>query len=390
MGKFLELVESANKKATDKLGLPEGFVYNQEEFEANRLVLNKLMSPKTLGQEQLPKIDVTEALHAADASILIPKVISDVLIRPLEPNYIGQTILSRTINVDSTRSIEFPSLGAIQAYDMGDTQEYKEQLPGFTEHPTEIKVNKVGLMLSLSEEIIADSMWDVIALYLEAAGYAMIRKKEQKIFTEYSNKAITIFDNTIDDVNAQTRGKASDQSANGSLSMVDLLDVMGAMIANDYNPTDMVLHPLGWTVFAKDPILRFQMLWKGGIGVNFGQIGPDPSAIQANAPFGVATQVTPFAPFLYNTTLDGPLSGLGASNVCDINILDRRNPLLILQREPMSQDNQTKWERDIRQLKLRERYGLGVLNGGRAVTAIKNIRLVDNMEAMYTINTIVP
>jgi hypothetical protein len=405
MPKFSTMEELINDKSLgsqDEFTLPGGSKTTVEKFALHAEILNKLMSTKA-HRENVPFIHMMEALTTADASILFPKVISDVLLRPLQPVMIGQTLLSRTIQVDNVKSIEFPTLGAMRAFDMSETQEYHEQGLNMTEHIAEIKVNKVGLMLAISEEVVRDSMWDVLALYLEQAGYAMIRHKEKKIFDEYSNHGQVIFDNTLSTSDAWTRGKNAAQVLNGSLSFIDLLDTMAALIANEYNPTDIIMHPMAWTIFAKDPVLRFQLVHHGPVGQFFGNIGIDQAAVQSNMPFGIQTQLTPFAPFSTQTTLaTGPFASGGTydpsgnsgadriSMVTDITVIDRAQGVLVLQRDEMSSEDFSDPRRDIMNIKMRERYGVGILNGGRSVANIKNVRLVDNKETVFNVGNVTP
>jgi hypothetical protein len=331
-----------------------------------------------------------EALRAADVSILFPKVISDVLLRPKEPLMIGQALLARTIQVDNVRSIEFPVMGAIRAFDMTDVGEYREQLPAFTEHLTEIKVNKVGTMISLSEDLIKDSMWDLLALYVEAAGFAMMRRKEEKIFLEFQAHGHKVFDNSSTDSTMWTNGKSYSQARNFSATFDDFIDAMGALVSHEYIPTDIIMHPLAWAVFAKDPILRNIMYTQGQIGQSVWTSKPDFDQT-VNVPWNVAYQVSPFVPFTLNGTFTtGPASSLPATNITDIYIVDRNHSVLILQRDPMETEEFKDPRRDILNLKVRERYGVGTLNGGRSAAVISNVRLEQNWSPINTYLNVTP
>jgi len=347
-----------------------------QEMENNIAVLNNML--RTDGSYRGPRIPMEEAVRAADFSILFPKVISDVLIRPKEPLMIGQTLLSRTIQIDNVRSIEFPAMGAMRAFDMADTSEYREQMASFTEELVEIKVNKVGLMVSLGEDLIKDSMWDLVALYLESAGYAMLRHKEEKIFNTFQQVGHKVFDNNTTNPALWTHGRAYNQSFNYSATYDDIIDAMGALVANEYVPTDIIMHPLSWAVFAKDPILRNVMFTQGQIGQSVWSSLPafDQSV---NVPWQIAYQVSPFVPFSYNTVLNnGPASSLAACNVTSIYVVDRNHGIVVLQRDPMETDQFEDPRRDLLNLKVRERYGVNAINGGRSIAVINNVRIDQN------------
>ena len=115
------------------------------------------------GSKNAPKgrITVEEALSTPDASILIPRVISDVMREAAEPEYIGSTFFEE-VQLEEGRSLEFPSMGAIRAFDIAEAQEYPNQELDFQLHKTqEVKVGKVGLQVQITEEMIQDSQWDV-------------------------------------------------------------------------------------------------------------------------------------------------------------------------------------------------------------------------------------
>ena len=377
MARFAEILNSL------EVATPEA-----KEVIKNVEVLKTMLS--TDGSVRGPRVPLSEALRAADASILFPKVISDVLLRPKEPLMIGQTLLSKTIQVDNVRSIEFPTMGAIRAFDMPDTGEYREQPASFKEDIIEIKVNKVGLKLSLSEDLIKDSMWDLLALYIESAGYAMMRHKEEKIFNEFKDKGHKVFDNTSANPKNWTGGKAYAQSRNYGVTYDDFVDAMGCIVAHEYVPTDIIMHPLAWAVFAKDPVLRNVMYTQSQIGQSIWTHIPQFDQ-QVNVPWNVSYQVSPFVPFSYETTLTtGPATGLAACNITDIYVVDRNHSVVILQRDAMETEEFNDPNRDVVNMKVRERYGVSSVNGGRSSAVISNVRLEQNFAASFVVGTVTP
>ena len=377
MARFAEILNSL------EVATPEA-----KEVIKNVEVLKTMLS--TDGSVRGPRVPLSEALRAADASILFPKVISDVLLRPKEPLMIGQTLLSKTIQVDNVRSIEFPTMGAIRAFDMPDTGEYREQPASFKEDIIEIKVNKVGLKLSLSEDLIKDSMWDLLALYIESAGYAMMRHKEEKIFNEFKDKGHKVFDNTSANPKNWTGGKAYAQSRNYGVTYDDFVDAMGCIVAHEYVPTDIIMHPLAWAVFAKDPVLRNVMYTQSQIGQSIWTHIPQFDQ-QVNVPWNVSYQVSPFVPFSYETTLTtGPATGLAACNITDIYVVDRNHSVVILQRDAMETEEFNDPNRDVVNMKVRERYGCASVNSGRASAVISNVRLEQNFSPTFIVGSVTP
>jgi len=123
---------------------------------------NAMLEEKT-GKRSENFVTVTDALSTPDSSILIPRVISDVMREAAEPIYIGSKFFT-PVQLTEGRSLEFPSVGAIRAFDIPELGEYPNQELDFQLHrTTEIKVNKVGLKVQISDEMINDSQWDVKA-----------------------------------------------------------------------------------------------------------------------------------------------------------------------------------------------------------------------------------
>lgn len=359
------------------------------KFKQTEEILRELMRPADSTPKNVPNISLKEAVHTADFRILFPRIVQDTLQLPREPIYIGQSLLARTINVEGARIMEFPTLGAVRAFELGDTQEPPEQDPSFSKNITEIRTRRFGLKLELSNDVIEESQWDVLALYTQAAGNALRRKKEELIFKEYQARAVNLFDNSSTDTTKWTSGRdIGGKTKNGTFDHLDLLDMMAALGTNGYVPTDVVLHPLAWSIWAKDPILRYQLLHSGAVGQsNLGQFGQDPASVSTYVPFGLNVVVSPFQDIAYQTTLTTGISS-GAADYTTITVVDRNASILILQRTPMQM---VQWEnpvRDIQSLMFHERYGLSVLNGGRSAITATNIRIDLNFNPLYTLRTV--
>jgi hypothetical protein len=65
------------------------------------------------------KPSITEALSTPDVSVLMPRVIQDVMRDSAEPIYIGSKLL-QVVRLAEGRSIEFPAISAMRAYDVAE------------------------------------------------------------------------------------------------------------------------------------------------------------------------------------------------------------------------------------------------------------------------------
>jgi hypothetical protein len=293
---FKQLCEDAAAKT---LPIVNGEAVDRATFEGNASVLKKLLTFGIPVHER-PVLDMKEALGSADASILFKRVVDDILVRPTEPTAIASTRLSQTINVDA-RSFTFPTMGAIRAGEVSEAGDYPEATPGFGEMATEVRTKKQGIVIPINEDVIADSQWDIVSLFIEAARNAMIRRKEELCFSEFSTSATVVYDNgypsgsTTARIAAQTRGIDVNGNFNGTVSFKDFVVMLGVLVTNGYTPTDFTIHPMSWSVFINDPIMRFLMLQNGQAAQTIAQLGPD--AIGGSIPWAFQTNVSPFVPY---------------------------------------------------------------------------------------------
>lgn len=314
---------------------------------------------------QIPKsemVTVKEALTTQDASILIPRVVTGIMREAAEPLYIGAQLL-QMVRLTEGRSIEFPAMSAMRAHDIGETQAYPEETVDFNVYRTqEVKVGKSGLIVRVSDEMIRDSQWDVIGILLRKAGEAMARFKEEKIFIQFSKHGHVVFDNDIRQQypEAGTTGYDIEGNLNNTMSTEDLIDMFIAVMANGFTPTDIIMHPLCWSVFFKNDILdSLTHAALGGSQITNLTIRPD--QVSGRIPFAININFTPFAPFDY------------INKKFDMYVVDRNNIGILLVKDPLSIEQFDDPMRDIQSIKVRERYGIGILNEGKAVAVARNI-----------------
>jgi|SRR5579875_835373 len=277
---------------------------------------------------QIPKsemVSVKEALTTQDASILIPRVITGMMREAAEPIMIGSQLL-QTVRLTEGRSIEFPSIGAMRAHDIGESQSYLEETVDFQLHRTqEVKVGKSGMVVRVTDEMINDSQWDVIGILVRKAGEAMARLKEEKIFTQFSKHGHIVFDNDIRQKypEAGTNGMDMNGNLNNTMSTEDMIDMFIAVMTNGYQPSDIIMHPLTWSVFFKNELMEsLSYAALGGSQITNLQIHPE--QVQGRIPFAININFTPFAPFNFET------------KKFDMYVVDRSNIGILLVKDPLS------------------------------------------------------
>ena len=315
------------------------------------------------------RVTIREAFASPDAAALFPKVISRTLKEAAEPQLLVTPLLS-TVRLGKGRSLEFPAVNAIQAAEIPEGQEYPEQALAFAKQ-IEGKVSKKGVKLSFTEEVIADSLWDIVGLHVRAAGRAMARLKEQIALSRFKDAATVVFDND-DAAYDDTTGLGINGAANDTIRWDDVVDMAAVLMAEKHIPTDFILHPLMWSVFLKDAIFHM-----GGaasaVNTSWGYRPTNAdAALNASAPLGLNVIVSPFVSFTAKTSQ--------AAAKSDIFLIDRNEIGTLLVKDEMSTDQFDDPSRDIRQMKMKERYDIVMLGDGEGITVAKNVNLARNYE----------
>lgn len=326
---------------------------------------------------------------STDHPLLLPRTISTIAREAIEPNLVLTSLLQRISFSNGTR-IVFPSWGgAMQAADLSEGEEYPEgsmELAG----QVEATIGKSGIALKVTEETIRYSLYDVVSMQVRAAGRAMARLKEKKaadlITADYGT---TVIDNTSTAYRSST-GRDASGAYNGTLTLDDLFAAYATMVDRGFTPNTLIMHPFAWQIFAQEGIARafgFQngmspLMWQmpqgsagnspgwrvGGLNQNTYVSQPQQLATtMTNVPSPFPTTfkivVTPYMP--YNAT----------SLRTDIVLCDSNELGLLVVDEELTTDEWTDPARDIKKIKMRERYGLAVMNDGRGIGLMKGIRV---------------
>jgi hypothetical protein len=358
-------------------------------------------------------VELKDVLSSQNAPLFMPKVISNIVKEAAEPYMIATSLLQR-INYSYGQTISFPAVGALTAADMSEGQEYRESSLAVGGATVTATVGKVGLAVKVTEEMIRYSQYDIIGLHLRAAGKALARHKEGKIFNYIREMGTCVFDNVTPTASLKgvTTGRSLQGSGNGSFTMDDLFDMYAQVLHQGFVPNTLLMHPLTWVMFVKDPILRSFALASGGgvffagwqgspagqapwsngaqgkLGMGMGQnIIPGSSASGDTATSLLSYPQTissaPRLPTYFNvpfTILVSPLVPFNTSRLLtDIYMFDSTELGALIVDEEVTTEEWLDPARDIRKIKLRERYGIGIFNEGQAIAVAKNVHIVPNM-----------
>ena len=389
-----KLVAGLKQNAEDKAAGREPSVkidanINMKEAQAYRTFLNSLAG----NEENAPTImaNLKEMLTSTDTIQMVPHIIEGQMIEAAEPEYLAASMFN-TIQVPAGSGVMVmvPVVGEVFVREVGESEPYNEDAPDYTwieKSYISIAIKKVGAKVSITEEAIADYTWDVYNLSIKKLGQAFGRFKEEKCMNEFTKHGHVVIDNDPNMVAQnpalQSTGLDEKGDRNNTLSMEDFVDIVLASITNDHTPTDCIMHPLTWLVFAKNATVGVWGSWgalggqnvhpwggtqgSGAIGGstqnNMGnpQIITRPEQVQNRLPVPLQIHLSQFVRFDKE------------KKVFDMYVIDRNDVGVIAQRNGITMGNWTDPERDIRYVKASERYGVGISGQGRGIMVARNL-----------------
>ena len=338
---------------------------------------------KTLDGQRVPGFSFKDFLASPSAKVLIPRVIIGTMRQAADPVYLASKFYKK-VRLQNGQAVLFPSIGVMRAHEVAEGQEIPEETVDWQLHKNSmIHVGKTGVRIQYSDELKSDLEFDLVSVLLQEAGRAMARLKEQKAFDEWLRHGWTVFDNNLRSVNpnAGTTGVDFEGNINDTLSIDDILDLIIAVYNNEYTPTDLIMHPLVWSVFAKNGLTGsltapYDAQAKKNREMPNAQFKLGPESIQGRLPFAFNVNLSPFAPIdVYNKTFD-------------IFCVDGNNVGVQIVKDELKTEEFRDPSRDLNNIKVIERYGFGTYNEGRAICSAKNISMARSYaipERVYTI-----
>lgn len=353
-----------------------------------------------------------DAISTSDAPVFLPKVIQNVVKEAAEPLLVGTSLLQR-VQFSYGQQVTFPAMGGIdQTFEIAEGQEYPELEMSYGGAEMIANIGKCGCAVSITDEMMRWSQFDVIAMVLRMAGRALARYKEKKIFAMISQLGVHAFDNLspTSSVYGVSHGRSLNGEANGSCTMDDVFDCYAQVINQGFVPDTLLMHPLTWVMWLKDPILRYFALSAGGGTFFAGHRGnpagrapwdnqggrggeaPGQNIVPGGNAAGLAAsnlldypQTINSAPMLPSyfgypfTIIVSPMVAYNPrSRLTDIYMFDRAELGFHIVDQDLTTDEFTDPRNDIKKVKLWERYGLHIANKGQGVAVMKSIKVVPN------------
>ena len=366
------------------------------------------------------KFELKDLVTREDLMRFMPQTVETVVREAIEPNLFIVQKLFQQITIEQGSRIQIGALGAMEAGRVGQAGEYPEKMLDLDGGDmVAITTDKYGLKISLTEEVVQQNQFDVVNVWLRAAGKAMARCKEKAAAKLINEMGYKIFDNVSPTTSYAgiTTGRDITGTPNGSMTSSDVFEMYAYLLNRGFSPDTLLMHPLAWKTFATDPEMREVVLAastiaqvKGGqnapswgtshrgFGLRTGGTGTETTTgnaikgpnpwVQTLNPLGASWQVAPsYLPSPIQVIVTNYVSfSYGSAGTermdsgCTTNVImvDSDNCGVIGQSEQVRTDRWTDPERDILNIKVREAYGFAVLEQGKAIAKASNIAIARN------------
>lgn len=369
--------------------------------------------------------ELRDLITTQDLTRFIPQTVETVVREALEPNLFIVDRLFQQITIERGSRVQIGAIGAMEAGRVGQGGEYPERFVDLDGGDmVALTTNKHGLKISLTEEVIKENLFDVVGIWLRAAGRALARHKERTAAKLINEMGYDIFDN-INPTNSwsgTTTGRDITGAANGSVTVNDVFECYAYLLQRGFVPDIMLMHPMAWKTFMTDTEMREVVLanatvasykmpsgspsagWgtsHSGYGLRTtatGNAGTDGNNTKGASawtqllnPMGATFNITPrylpapievivthYVPFRYGTRTAGTANESTAGAVTNLIMVDSSNCGVVGQSMPVTMDRWSDPERDIENMKLKEAWGLGLLEQGKSIAVMRNVAVRRN------------
>lgn len=368
---FLAKTETALDKTTLKDF--EAFVAEQKELED---VIYDALSGKTA----LNNITIKDMLQTSEHDGVLSTASRRVFMDELEPALFLSEVVAEKIPVgDNEDSITFLETPAFTAKEMSDTEEYTLAGENMRESMASLRVGKQGIAFAMPDSLINSNKFDLWGRYQRKGAAAVNRLVESNAFATIYDTPNVAFDNGGTDF---TTGVDSEGVRNYSASYYDFVTAIGGLMANERNATHILYHPMAWSVFQLDPILRSTIATSGQLGSGIWNQSPEFDQ-NANMPYNVIA--VPYPPATY--TASKVVQSLTACPVADFLIIDKAKALYLAEKGAMMVDEAPMFFRDARAMKICRKTKSGLMDKGLGVVKMADVRIARNYEPALTVRS---
>ena len=404
-----------NLKLRDNAG---DMPFNEDSQEDAKKLYDAFTNSGRVAGEETP-LDwgslVTTLRDTVSSSNIRPLLSSSIEImmrEPVEPMMMVAGMFSRVAAKGMTTQVLAGALGgAFHAADVGERGTYPKAMFTLGGGMQTAVIGKSGIEASFTEEALRYSTWDLMGINLRMMSQALKRHKERKAIAFLRSLGVPLFDNAdpTSSLFGVLSGRGLDMAANGSCVMDDLFKALGHSAEQGYIYDVALVHPMTYMMWEHDPVMR-NLFLNGTGGSYFGQKTGNPGPLdpwgwgamgpargRLVTPIGAASGADPSGDFnsiAWAANSAPVLPGYGpkglrivpcpevpydsTTGLSDIYLVSSGNVGFLLEDEGETKAEWFDYERDIINVRLRERYGFALAVEGLGVGVIKNAVTVRN------------
>lgn len=217
------------------------------------------------------RLSIEDAITSAELGPWVKHSIVEIMMEPMEPMLTLTPLLDTIPAPDGITEFRLPSLSAFTVHKVTELEGYREERVTTGGGMATAAIDKWGVMISLTQEAIKASNWNLLGYLAREAGRAFARRKETEIAKHITNISVPAFDNLNPEQSTLgvTTGRDIQLVSNGTLTMDDLFNAYHLLIQRGFTPDTLICHPLTYLMFVRDPVLR-AFTFASGSGPLFG------------------------------------------------------------------------------------------------------------------------
>jgi hypothetical protein len=374
--------------------------------------------------------DVKDVLRNADLVPLTQETISRIMVDEIEPDSVIYDTLFTEIGVTRGGTFQFTSTGELVAGPVGEDGEYPETNFAFGIQGYRImaQVQKYGLAVRIAQDVLEDNLIDVVGMWLRKARNALVRNREKMAWDEVKKYGTIEYNNAAPTTSPKVRtttGRGIDGVQNGTLSLNDLLELYTQAMIDGYNLDTLIMHPFAWQMFMVDPEMKEIILnnntvvtfrppqgglftrmkvleGPNGLGLTYGKgqgnpmmdpstgkLFPDPF-VRTMMALGAQMQIKPHVwptPLTIIVSPFVPIKAVGNNYVTDMVFAEAGECGVVFRKDDPIVEQFDLAQKEQVMIRMKESFGMGVMNQGKAIRIAKNI-VVDRNYVFQNMNAI--
>ena len=348
--------------------------------------------------------EIKDFIEKYDSPVWLTKTINVLVRESIQPVLTIKNLFRRintqpNVSVQLVKTISAADIGSL---DVADGQEYPTLKLDEGQAGYEIiHTQKSGIQFIVTDTMKKASQYDIIQMHIEQATYALARHLEKKALNILLNLGTVTHDNhnPAASIHGITTGRDQTGAPNGSVTVDDLIEAYTDLMLAGYRPDTIIVSPLIWAMWMKDPILRYfaitasnpsglynkmpgevSPMWEGGQGPSgYGDPANPAQTGKELLPNTLAPQVPSYFPYPIRviTTHFMPIRIVGSApnqkHVTDIIVADSRYIGVNVVEEDVTVDQNVDWFKEATYVRIKTKQGFGILEEGKAVGVIKNV-----------------